>query len=77
MKTNISYLRTQGLLWVGAFDSFFTGFFAATFFNAFLLGNVAIFASAFFIVISILLMIGHHSAKSAGALASKMRDCDD
>ena len=73
MKINTSYLKIQGILLVGAFESFLTGFVAATFLNAFFLGEVALFVSACLIVISILLMIGHRSAKSAErALANKM-----
>jgi hypothetical protein len=69
----IWYWKTQGIILVGAFDSFLTGFVAATFLNAALLGEVTIFVSACLIVLSILLAIGHHSAK-ASARANKKRD---
>ena len=59
----IWYWKTQGIILVGAFDSFLTGFVAATFLNAALLGEFTIFVSACLIVLSILLAIGHHSAK--------------
>jgi hypothetical protein len=55
METN--YLKTQGLILVGAFDSFLTGFFAATFFNAFLLGEIVIFGSACLFTLSFFIMI--------------------
>jgi hypothetical protein len=69
----IWYWKTQGIILVGAFDSFLTGFIVATLFNAAFLGEVTIFVSACLIALFILRVIGHHSGKSS-ARANKKRD---